>query len=246
MRDTPIISLTSGSFRFYGGVFPVYLTLKENSTFYISVSKGTYDYGGYYNMTMIEVSCPGLDTCSEAGTINGLPFVSLLRIDECMIPYVLSWFVLSLQVTAESNVFASGEFRGSPASICRPTLGSRTQWYFLPDSLAEGRCFSVFLYAEFSSFLGILSSSEERSCGGLSCLYQNSYFNGFARFHASVSVAFTACASSSNICYDLLTFRIPVAGIHCRWWRQSVLVWRVHLNRRRGRLHLGGNKYKLQ
>lgn len=77
---TNISPLTSTTISFYpyGGSTPLYLSLEEDSIFYISILKETREYGGYYNMTVNEAICPGLDTCAEAGTIDQLPFVSLL------------------------------------------------------------------------------------------------------------------------------------------------------------------------
>ena len=165
--------------RFYGGNNTFYHTIQEDSTSYFVVTKETYVYGGLFDLTFEPVECPGLDSCSEAGVISGLPFVSKdrpFRFSEIL----LSWF-LCLQVTFGSNVFAFPEPNGSPANSCRLSHDSRTQWYYLPASLAQDRCYSIFLFSEFASVLSVFESFDE-ACEKLSCLYYNSYFNGFARF----------------------------------------------------------------
>lgn len=64
--------------RFYGGNNTFYHTLPEDSTSYFVVTKETYEYGGLFDLSFEPVDCPGLDSCSEAGVISGLPFVSTL------------------------------------------------------------------------------------------------------------------------------------------------------------------------
>ena len=62
--------------RFYGGSNTFYHSVPEDSTSFFVVTKESYEYGGIYDLTFNLVDCPGLDSCSEAGSISELPFAS--------------------------------------------------------------------------------------------------------------------------------------------------------------------------
>jgi hypothetical protein len=165
----------SNPYVFYGEeTFP--LSFAGNSTYFLAVVKESHEFGGRFNMTFEETECPGLDSCEEAGLVGEIPFV-----------------------TSASNVFATAELPiyDSPAYRCEQLSSEgRTHWYVIPEGVAQDRCFTAFLYADFSSFIGVYSSGPDDNCADLNCLYSENYVNGFARFRGDNSTLYVVVAGA--------------------------------------------------
>ena len=119
-------------------------------------------------------------------SLNYQPWVFVYPIRQAYLcsRILLIWFSSS-QIITGSNMFASPELSNSSAWSCRLNRNCRTQWYHIPRSLAQSRCFSVFLYSEFSSLLGLFQDFSDGNCENLSCMFVETYFNGFSRFRGT-------------------------------------------------------------